>query len=392
MLAWLTIALAQTSFEGPVVADGVAASVDVTDSVLQVLQAQARHDAFLSYLGGTLRWAPGEFVLADGQRLGGNLARWQLGGGAGIGKPSAIGASAGFAFDAVRETGAASLDYGIGQGIFHFGVGAKHVQLSLGGRLDFTGGGQSGLDWNGQFTTKQAPNTSRAVLPQAYATGVQATNVALFHDTSGAFATVTFDKDAIYDLRMDLQPLARLLPPMVGYPALGLRWLDTRLETARIVEQHPFPGDAPDEAAATAEKRARTSLGTDDALTIGLRARVEVDWAPVVAYRYAELGLVKVPGELRDDVPLGFGLRAALARPETTFLPSVESFVMVGLHGEKPNQAIHAAASYSYSVPDATTYLPIPQAHVFGVQFVVGAAETSKPIVPIVRGLDEPRD
>jgi hypothetical protein len=394
MVGWLVgsnvAAHAQTRFEGPEVADAVASSVNVTDAVLQVLQAQSRYDRELTFGGFTTRWAPGVFVLSDGQELAGNLARWQLGGGLGFGTPSEIGGSVGFAFDGVKETGAEALDYAVFQGIFDFGLGFRGFQVSLGGRLDLTGAGSAGLDWNDQFVISDTPDVYRAVLPQTYARGVQTTNWSVYHDPTGAFLTVSYGDGVVYELRGDVQPLARILPPLFGLPALGLRWLDDRIAAASHVTEAPVPGGF--EALEPPRKRFQTNLGTDDALGIGLRVRVVGEWLPSPAFRYVEVGMVKSLGEI-PSVPLGFGFRGAVGRPDGALVPAFESFVMLGaapVEGH-PEGGGHLALAYSYGVPDATTYLPIPQGHVFGVQVVVGPPETSKPIVPIVRGLDAER-
>jgi len=40
--------------------------------------------------------------------------------------------------------------------------------------------------------------------------------------------------------------------------------------------------------------------------------------------------------------------------------------------------------SYSYNTPDSATFLPIPNAHVAGVQWIYGRPEMGRPLVPLL--------
>lgn len=391
MWAWLaTAALAQTVFDGPTVVDAISSSVEVNESLLQVLQAQSRHDRHLSYLGTTIRWAPGRFELGDGQQVAGNLARYQVAGGVGLGSPRKVGAHFGLALDGVGETGAASMSYGGYQQILYFGMGVKGFQVTLNGRVDFLGGGDTNLDPWLQFRADDDLDRYRQALPFDNGLGNTHGNTwSVYHGATGAYAYVTYGDGVIYDLRANVQPLAQLLPKGLGLPAAGLRWIDDRARSAFPTREGPVPPGGFAELEPP-QKRFQSDLGTDDAARIGLRTRVVVEWVPVPAFRYAELGMVKSLGEL-DALPLGFGFRAAVGVPEDRARIAAETFAMLGYGRSEATGTGHLghfAASYSYSVPDGTTWLPIPRAHVFGVQWVLGAPETSKPIVPIVRGLD----
>lgn len=56
--------------------------------------------------------------------------------------------------------------------------------------------------------------------------------------------------------------------------------------------------------------------------------------------------------------------------------------------GRKVATLVGVALSYSYNSPDNTTFLAIPQAHVFGVQIALGPSEMANPLVPLVRAVD----
>ncbi len=378
-----------TVFEGAEVVKAVSGSVEVNESLEQVLQAQTRYDRHLSYFGTTIRWAPGKFELSDGQQVAGNLARYLVGAGVGVGRPSKVGAHFGLAMDGIGETGAPGFGYGGYQEILYFGMGVKGFQVTLNGRVDFLGGGVNNLDPWLQFQSKEADQSLVYPQPVPFDKSLgntHGTTWSLYHGQTGAYGYITYSGSTIYDLRAHFQPLAQLLPPLFGLPAAGLRWIDDRaLEAFPQAPEGTTPTGF--EALQPPEKRFQSDLGTDDALNIGMRTRVVVEWSPVPVFRYAEIGMVKAIGEL--EAPIGFGFRGAVAVPEDRPRVAFESFGMLGM-GETDGGAPigHVAASYSYSVPDGTTYIPIPDAHVFGVQLVFGAAETSKPIVPLVRGLD----
>lgn len=398
MIALVGEALAGTVFEGPEVVDAVSGSVEVNDSLLQVLQAQARYDRHLSHLSLTSRWAPGKFELADGRLVAGNLHRTLVGGGVGLGHPSKGGVHAGLAMDVVGETGAKALRYMGYQEILYFGFGVKNVQVTLNARVDFLGDGSGGLDPWRQFQSEDTAVVPERPPPVDWSTRTtHGQTFSVYHGPSGAWSYVTWQGTELYDLRLQLQPLVHLLPDAFGLPAVGVRWLqDQAQELVPAAATGTATGTTDAFAALQPEeptRRLRTDLGTDDALHVGMRTRVIVEWVPVPAFRYAELGLVRSLGEL-EDLPLGFGLRAAVGVPEDRARVAVESFGMLGL-GESERWSSgsvgHVALSYSYNVPDGTTYLPIPDAHVFGVQLVLGPPETSKPIVPLVRGLPDAR-
>ncbi len=380
-------ASAQTTFRGPAVAATVRRSVDVHDSHLQLLQGNAFRGELLDYLTFTTRWAPGEFVLNTGDRVGGNLARIQVGAGFGFGKASDWGVFGGLFFDAMATPGAPGMSFGGAQQLMHFGVAVSGVQVTVSGKL---GGADFGLDPWDNFQRESADDEDSTERYRPRPGGVdfptfENETVTVFEGRSGAYASVTFGDRGVQNLRLRLQPLVRLLPDAFGLPGIGLRVLDgveqrlARSESVRVeLEDEPL------------ERQYTLDLVTDDALGLGVHARFAVDVRPTVKFRRADLGFVRLPEEVFRalKVPLGVGARVSLAQPLDALEFSAESFVLYGLFAsDDGTYPVQLGASHSYNSPDASTFIPIEDAHVFGAQLIWGDPAAAKPLIPMVRGL-----
>lgn len=68
------------------------------------------------------------------------------------------------------------------------------------------------------------------------------------------------------------------------------------------------------------------------------------------------------------------------------YLGAWDDIVMIG----PKTSSNSATVSYSFNSPESDTFVPLPYAHVFGVQFVLGVPDVAKRLVPIVRPKVEP--
>jgi hypothetical protein len=161
----------QTEFRGQEVYDLAKRAIDITDIQLQLHQARYRYGVFDWYLAYNGRWAPGEFVMADGSRLSGNLARHQTGLGGGFGTTTA-GFFFGLQADAVGAAGRLGPQeangeefkpLGLAQAVSFVGVALGDVQATVGVLVNQMSASGLELDRYGNFST----NTDDVIRPGA---------------------------------------------------------------------------------------------------------------------------------------------------------------------------------------------------------------------------------
>lgn len=429
-----TPAQADTLFRGRDVLAGTQASLDVVEAHRGLLQVQDRLGHFLTYLNWTTRWAPGRMVLGDGQRVATNLSRNQFNLGVGFGAPEKFGVFVGANMDFVllATLGGASerVRSSTGQSLLFAGVGLSDVQVSIASMQDFTSNGMS-LDPWGNFTQNEKGQSASVPLrtgsPLALygdsGAGFLYTLATVYDNHTGASLSVTWGEVAkantktdevgnsyidygerekrITEIRVNYQPLrgyVEQLRKSVGVPSLGARKLDQLrdpygdlrehwLKAANAVQGASAPTASLPLGALHGDPY-EVDLGGDDVLGIGLRWHVNVQVAPEAQVRRGEVAYIQEwgSGEQRVRVAArGLTYRRASTQRVSADLYAMFSPTRVRPVALLPQTPLFVGLSYSYNSPDSTTFLPIVDAHVFGVQLLLGEPEAARPLVPLVR-------
>ncbi|MBI5536973.1 MAG: hypothetical protein HY898_29905 [Deltaproteobacteria bacterium] len=393
------------------------AGIDLTDSQLRLHQANERFGTMYSHFALTSRWAPGEFVMADGTRLRGNLARNQVLLGGGWGDTEEGMFFLGAHIDQLAAVGRPGQDKqsdadrfkpgGVAQMLYYLGGSVAGVQASAGILLNEMGAEQLSLDGYGNFAAERS-NSPRPGSPPEVQDPSRRHNppnsalFTLYDGHTGAYLAITYgDQEqrlmteswtgnrtyrtervgsGIQDLRFNLQPLRHYLPAGFGLPFATIARYDRPL-----TELSPSPQEQ------VAHKTTDFALGADDVLQGGVRWRAVINQDGRL--RIAELGYVE---EFRiGRFGLLFGARAMAVNRTGSYEPSGEGFLKASLLRKRPDVEGRAtptwfglSGSYSYNTPDSTTFIPIPKAHVVGVQLVYGPTEVTKPLIPLVRAVD----
>lgn len=420
VLALPSEATAEPIFTGRGVSDSAQRSIDLVEDHLVFLQHQALRDSTLMYVDGTARWAPGRALLNDGQTVPANLSRTGLGFGGGFGRPSRVALFAGVTWDIIALSGPAFSGIrgfgapAAGQALLFLGGAVYGVQVSYAARYSGMGGGDFGRDPAGNFQSRSAqeegvdfrPGTPSEVRNEDAGGNREFDVLTVYDDHLGVFAAATWTNEWQYtgeprrklsEVRAHLQPLrlwARDFVETFGLPAAGV----TRLDPLRDYYQE---GDVYQEVASLEERAAEpedepaaeyeVDFGSDDVLAGGLRWRARGQVAPSVRFRRAEVGLVREVGLGKQA--LRVGARAHAVYRGDTIEPAGDAFVQLSSASTEMSvlgaQRASFALSYSYDSPDTTTFLPIPNAHVFGVQVLIGDPEASKPLIPLVRTVEK---
>jgi hypothetical protein len=385
-------------------------SLNVLAMHQQVALAQLVLDDTFPYFELTTRAMPATFVLSDGQRTDGGLARVGFGFGAGVGQPSEVAAFASLQMDlaGVVEFPAILVPHSqiaasTGQVVATAGVAVRGWQLSGGVFVD---GGFQGLDAQGRIP---APGTLTPSFRQGTPRDVVARGEApegrdkvqpmfVLSSAAGFSSGASLGRELgdaggayLAALRSQLAPAAlmdRLDLREAGVPLLGLDVLDAGEDYWG--EQNPWtvdtarPDDIPEYAAPNAGPDTwQTSAGWDDIGGTGLRLRAVTQLAPTPLFRMGEaawLGRFDVGG----DGALVAGGRGAVFRRVDRHEACGDAFLAVGRVGDRPGRQAWVTASWSYNSPDSTTFFPIPRAHVLGVQFARGPVEATRPLLPII--------
>ncbi len=401
-----------TEFHGEEVGSATKRSIDVIHDHLQLEQAQRRYQRILWYFGYTQRWAPGKLVFDDGKRVSSNLHRVQLNLGGGFGTYETFGVIFGAQLDFVQFLGnMGPRNTGLqapGQSLLFLGVVGQGFQFTIGQMQNQMAARAFPLDAQGRFLSSPDPvyrdGTPTSIRNQNDGGAFLHTLFTGYHE-SGAFFAVAVAHGSgpakVSEARFNFQPLKRYLPDIAGLPTFGIARLDAAkryyADALDAKEGRQLDGAAPATDPAGIPRRTanpyEVEIGTDDALGIGARVRVVGEVYPTALFRRADFGIVHIE-ELGSRFELIGAARAIGFRRHTGYDAAAEAFVLIGIppfkqSSEKIGWPFHFGVSYSYNSPDGATFIPIPKAHVFGVQVVAGVPETSKPLVPIVKPVRE---
>ncbi len=405
-----------TEFIGHEVGESAKRSIDIIQDHLNLVQAQRRYERILWYFGYTHRWAPGKVVFDDGKRVSGNLNRVQLNLGGGFGSYEKFGVIFGAQLDFAQMIGnfgdrGRGLRAAPGQSLLFIGAVGHGFQFTVGQMQNQMSSRGIPLDPYGNYTAN--PDMGyRAGTPRYIQFPDESGDPAFistrftgYHE-SGAFFAVSYENATgdrpgrVGEARFNFQPLKRYLPDVAGLPTFGIAKLDALKryygEALDARQGKQLDEAAPATGPAGIPPRTSTpyeiEMGTDDALGIGARVRLVAEVHPKPMFRRADFGVVHI--EPLGKFELVAAARAIAFRRATTHDAAVDAFALIGIppfrkDPDRMGWPFHAGLSYSYNSPDGSTFLPIPRAHVFGVQIVVGVPETSKPLIPIVRTVRE---
>ncbi len=408
----------QAVFRGQEIYEMARSAIDITDNELRLHQANERFGTMYSHAAVTSRWAPGEFLMADGTKLGGNLARNQVLVGGGWGDTEEGLFFLGAQIDQLVAVGQPGQEKqsdserfkpgGVAQMLYYLGGSLYGVQASAGLLFNQMGPEKLLLDGYGNFSAR-AGGSPRPGAPTDVQDPVRSQNppnsllFTVYDGHTGAYIAMTYGGQqertmsedwmgnrtyrteetgsGIQDVRVNVQPLQHYLPAWFGLPFVALTRYDRPFSelTASTEEQ-------------SATKTTDFALGADDVLRGGLRWRTVINQDGRL--RIAELGYVE---EVRNG-EFGFllGARAMAVNRTGTHEPSAEGFLKASYMRSEPDvddkavpSWVGVAVSYSYNTPDSATFIPIPKAHVMGIQVIYGPTEVAKPLIPLVRAVED---
>jgi hypothetical protein len=364
--------------------EALAESLDIMKDHVRFLATQDQYDTSLAYYALTYRVAPVRLATNDGQTGRTAFMRLNQNIGVGFGRPRDFSVFGGAWVDIVggNVPGTFEGQQVAANGLLFLGLGLHGFQLTYGelARAPFT------HDLFGNFPTTEA---------QGEAGGEGRTQAfSAYHSTGASLVvirTMIEDEWKLAEVRAQLQPLTRWAGKTAGLPMIAVQKLAGFHSYYGDVQGDPTrPSDAQSADLAgtfpSTETPYELEFGSDDLFGEGLRAHLVTRVSPSFALRRGELGWY------RDVDRFTFAGRAtAFSRADSAQF-SGDTFVRFALGTPKRHTIgwpVSVSASYSYNSPETLTFLPLPYAHVFGFQFIVGVPETGKPVVPIVRATED---
>ncbi len=417
ILAAPRVALAETYY-GPELADLARQTVDVMRMHQHVIAQQLALDDTPGFFELTLRSMPGTFQFDDGAKMRAGITRLGLSAGAGFGKPTTgFAGFVGLQVDSVASTQfpnpfAATTEgegFHYGQGLLYAGLAAHGFQVTYG--LMMSGDHADGLSPQGYFTRQShgyrdgTPEDARPTSEVSYShfiTFTQAEGLSfgatLAEAASHLGAAVESDPQGLFlaAIHAEFAPaklMERLdLRERLGIPGIGLDryaaeidyWGDRYHEMRRQAEEIANMAQlasASQAATSTANETWELPIFLDDIAGTGLRARIIPQVRPTVKLRAIE-GSYRYQAERLKVGARSFAFQrgkklTGSAEGYLAFQP--EFFKYMSLFGVP-----WMTVSYSYNTPDAATFLPIPNAHVIGFQWIYGRPEMGRPLVPLL--------
>lgn len=121
----------------------------------------------------------------------------------------------------------------------------------------------------------------------------------------------------------------------------------------------------------------------------GVAARVVVQALPSPTFRLAEVGFA-MERSPRSGLVVQGGTRLQLFRRSTSYTPAADAYAGVfwlfdEAKHEDRERGLSSYLSYSYNSPDSLTFVPLPNAHVLGLQLVFGNPMALPPPISIVK-------
>lgn len=416
------------TYHGPELAGLARQSIDVMRMHQHVIAQQLALDETPAFFELTARMMPATFQLDDGARMRAGIQRYGLSVGGGFGQPRT--GFAGFIGMQVDGVGThkfpnpiESTDEGgelsYGQGVIYAGLAAHGFQATYG--LLMRDEDVSGLNPQGYFTRYRVGYRNGAPLDSLEMSHTSYSHFFTFTQAEGFSIGATLaevapqlgvpnvDSDTseliLAAIHAEFSP-ARLIDRLnlrerFGVPGIGLDryaaqidyWGDRYKEVkrradeiARGVESARGFADSLGEAvqgseAGSGEETWEIPIFLDDIAGTGLRARIIPQIRPTVTLRAIE-------GSYRYQTDsLKVGARSFAFQRSKALTGSGEAYVAVRPEFFKYLSIFGVpwmTLSYSFNTPDAATFLPIPNAHVFGMQWIYGRPEMGRPLIPLI--------
>ncbi len=375
-------AAAQT-YTGPEVKAAVDPSIDILKDQVSFLSVQDRYGSVLGYASLTVRFSPMHFARDDGTRVGAVASRTATMFGGGLGSTDdGWGAFFGAWTDVVQV--GADKNQAI-QGIAFIGLSGWGFQVAYD---YFLKDRFAGLDGYGNFgdTKGAVPYYSYAPGGGVYDDQIGGSKDAFvaYHE-SGASLVVVRDtrptSTRVSEVRAQLQPLKPWLDKNAGLPMVAFQKLaDWKTygdpsNASQVFQKPQASGSSPYEI----------EIGSDNLFDDGIRLHALTRVSPSLSFRDAELAKYTD----FDDRRFTFAARAFAFHSDSRVQAGLDVYLRMAISraGDPGHVGLPfaVAASYSYNSPESSTFVPLPYAHVFGLQFVLGVPEIAKPLVPIVR-------
>lgn len=394
-------------------------SIDVMKMHQHAMKAQLALDDAPIFLEGTMRATAATFQFLDGHRLDAGIRRAGASLGFGSGRPRTETAwFFGAQMDSVEST---SFPYFIKevdgfetralQGALYAGFAYRGFQLSAGVVIEEP---LSSVDERGFFTAPSGPPTFRPGAPsfadgaEPDVPGVRTSTFVTLTQAEGVSigATIASLSESVAAtlaaLRTEIIPSLAMeranLRDKIGVPGIGLNryaagidYYGDRFAELRDVANRAAAGFEPVAALANAGSDTyEIPLILEDIAETGFSLRAITQVAPKPLFRAAEASW-----QIRAE-KARLGAKASLFRRGDALTGNTDAYAAAcpyALIFSIPCEGLMQlwlTGSYSYNSPDASTFLPIPNAHVLGLQLVWGPPEMARPLIPaLVRGHDE---
>lgn len=414
MLASFSSVASAETYYGPEIVSLARQTVDVLKLHQHVLEQQLVLDRTPAYFDLTLRSMPATLQFDDGTRSKVGISRVGLSTGFGFGKPrTGFAAFAGIQVDMVATTEFPNFftqreGFEVGQGTFYGGLAAHGFQVTYGMMAETSG---RGLNPQGYFTRRTfefRPGTPAEVRESA-AQGDTMSSFFTFSQAEGLTVGATLAElgeeatTQIAALRAQFAP-ARLIDRLklrekLGVPGIGFEryaaeidyWGDRFQEARRQAEAlaNGIQSANPTQPTGSREETWEIPIFLDDIAGTGLRARVIPQVKPAVKLRAVEASYFYSGESVKA------GARAFAFQRGSSFTGSGEAYVALQPEYFKYFSIFGVpwmTLSYSYNTPESATFLPIPNAHVIGAQWIYGPPEMGRPLVPLMAKEERSRE
>ena len=406
LVSFSSVASAETYY-GPEIVSLSRQTIDVLKLHQHVIGQQLLLDRTPAFFELTLRSMPATLQYDDGARSKVGISRVGLSTGFGFGRPrTGFAGFAGIQVDMVATTEFPNFfmqreGFEVGQGAVYGGLALFGFQATYGVMAETSG---RGLNPQGYFTRRRfefRPGTPSEVVEARANTGDTLSSFFTFSHAEGLTVGATLAelgeeaKTQLAALRAQFSPVRLIdrlkLREKLGVPGIGFEryaaevdyWGDRFQDVRRQAEAlaNGIANANPNPTTTSREETWEIPIFLDDIAGTGVRARVIPQVKPEVKLRAVEVSYF-VSGD-------GFkvGARTFGFQRGSSFTGSGEAYVAM-----QPaffdNFSIFGVPwmtlSYSYNTPESATFLPIPNAHVIGAQWLYGLPEIGRPLIPLV--------
>jgi hypothetical protein len=264
----------------------------------------------------------------------------------------------------------------ISQGLIYGGFYVENVQLTLGWRSVSP---QSGVNLMGELVDTRVNGSESTIVEAPRQTQL----IYSAYINPGIFISYSNYKPVLFDaatnsestgktkteLQVVVQSPKRFLPEIFGLPFLQLeRFTNTPLFQQVVTAKEIYLG----------------MMGFDDirlfpeisGLGFRIAAQYRLTPSPTITY-------IETSGKWRYNDFVEFGLRSFLKNDSGSAHFSSDEYISIGWLN-----TARWAFTHSYNSPDRATFLPFSDVHVYGFQVIYGISDIIKPLIPMIRSLD----